>query len=151
MFIMGWLAQRYRDHLYPTFCGRALFYCLLYAVVSLVSARFALYPLIGQPSNVMPIINYLALCALVMSFAYTGETLADRLLHRNDISYGLYIYHMPAFNALLVAGWGGVPAAVAAAGTAIILAVGSWFLIEKPALSKREKPLYAHSETGAKG
>lgn len=146
MFLMGWLAQRYRDTLYPYIHGNALWYLLLYAAVSMVASQVRIYPLIGHPYNMVPVINYLALCGLIFSFAYTGESWADRLLHRNDISYGLYIYHMPVVNALLVLGWTGVAAAQVTVAVTVLLSLLSWFLVEKPALAKRSKPLYVHSE-----
>ena len=34
-------------------------------------------------------------------FAYTLPTVADKILHHNDISYGVYIYHMIVVNAFV--------------------------------------------------
>jgi peptidoglycan/LPS O-acetylase OafA/YrhL len=67
-------------------------------------------------------------------------------LRRNDLSYGLYLYHAPVINLLLytqaVTGLLGVLATLTAA---LVLAAGSWWLIERPALALRRHPAYSHS------
>lgn len=50
-----------------------------------------------------------------------------------DISYGLYIYHMPVINRLLA--WGATDAIVIAIATSFALATASWLLVERVALS----------------
>ena len=77
--------------------------------------------------------------------AFSAPTLSDRLLRRNDVSYGVYIYHGPVINLLLATGLGAValrfPLAIA---LTIALAYGSWRLVEKPALGLKRHPLYQH-------
>ena len=56
------------------------------------------------------------------------------MLRRNDISYGVYIFHMPIVNLLIyleIKGFAGFW--VAFIGT-VVFATLSWFLVEKPAL-----------------
>ena len=80
-------------------------------------------------------LSYLLLAALVFRLAFTRPPLSDRLLHRNDVSYGIYIYHMPVINLLVHHGFVGSSWAVVAASLAtLLLAVASWFCIERPAL-----------------
>jgi peptidoglycan/LPS O-acetylase OafA/YrhL len=90
----------------------------------------------------------LLLGATVLSAGFTNPKLASRVLHRNDISYGMYIYHMPIFNFLLMVtagvGWG-----VAGIGTAATLAVAilSWRLIERPALGLKRRTLLSRDSS----
>jgi peptidoglycan/LPS O-acetylase OafA/YrhL len=62
--------------------------------------------------------------------------LSRRLLAGNDISYGLYLYHMPLLNAYIAAGavrsFGGGTLVFA---VSVCVAVLSWRLVEKPALA----------------
>jgi peptidoglycan/LPS O-acetylase OafA/YrhL len=72
------------------------------------------------------------------SCAFTARHLTDKWLKGADFSYGIYIYHMPLVGIVLEAGlpltyttfWGVI------VGT-ILLAVASWFLVEKAALSRK--------------
>lgn len=143
MFCCGILAQRHLNHFIGHIEGRFPRYLAMYIVVSLLAHFFPLYPLLQGNSNSMGILNYAALCALILSAAYTKPTLADNLLQRNDISYGIYIFHMPVINVLVaqsVNGWNGL------IGTLVIttcLAGLSWTLIERPALGLRRWALYS--------
>ncbi len=56
-------------------------------------------------------------------------------IQHNDLSYGLYLVHMPVINVLLYLGWApkGWDIALVALAS-LLLAVVSWFCIERPAL-----------------
>lgn len=85
--------------------------------------------------NGIGVLPYLALCALVLKLVYTRPSLAGFLLRRNDISYGVYIYHMPVINLLMYVGLTGTETSMALALTAtLLLATLSWFAVERPAL-----------------
>lgn len=91
------------------------------------------------------LLTKLLLAGVVLSFVFSFAGLSHRLLGDNDISYGVYIYHMVVINVLVELG---VVGGLLPLATAILLtlAVGylSWRFIEKPALSlKKSKPLRA--------
>jgi peptidoglycan/LPS O-acetylase OafA/YrhL len=68
---------------------------------------------------------------------------SPEFIHRNDISYGLYIYAFPIQQLLAVYGLhrlGLVPYTVAATVITIGLALASWFLVEQPVMSRVRKP-----------
>ena len=47
----------------------------------------------------------------------------------------LYLYHMPVLNLLIFLGWFSAQASLAALfAVTATLAIGSWFIVEKPAL-----------------
>jgi peptidoglycan/LPS O-acetylase OafA/YrhL len=80
-------------------------------------------------------LSFLLLAALVFRLAYTQPGLSDRLLHRNDISYGVYIYHMPVINLLLFHGLHHSAGSVVLASAATLAAAWlSWRYVERPAL-----------------
>jgi peptidoglycan/LPS O-acetylase OafA/YrhL len=66
--------------------------------------------------------------------AYTMPGLS-RALHGNDISYGVYIYHMPVINLLLYHGVTGTNGLLITAALVGVLGFLSWKLVEKPALA----------------
>ena len=81
--------------------------------------------------------------AVVLSAAFTAPDLSQILLRGNDFSYGIYLYHMPVVNAYLA--WSAAVApdwrgAVSAFLVTIVLAILSWFLVEKPALAYKSRP-----------
>ena len=87
-------------------------------------------------------VSFLAIALLVIKGAYSNPSLADRLLRRNDISYGVYIYHMLAVNAAVSLGLVRAPAALAGALTiTYALAIASWKLVERPALAFKRRTL----------
>ncbi len=142
MFCCGILGQRHLPRILHLVQGRFLMILAIYALVSLAAHYFPAYPLLQGNSNSMGIVNYFALCALILSAAYTRPTLADHLLRRNDISYGVYIFHIPVINVFFHNGFSGWPALVAAILITICLAGLSWTLIERPALGLRRWALY---------
>lgn len=112
----------------------------LWAVGGLVAVVSAVTWQVGLPvgTNYINPVMFAALGALIIKVAYTEPTLAGRLLRGNDLSYGVYIYHMPVFNLLLWLGLGGsLIYGLAGLGIVALLAAASWFLVERPALRLR--------------
>ena len=75
------------------------------------------------------------LAMVVISAAYTRPRLSHDLLRGNDISYGVYIYHLLVINSLLLLdiplnGWIFIPVLT----LTVLLAWLSWVFIEKKAL-----------------
>ncbi|TAN80465.1 MAG: acyltransferase, partial [Magnetospirillum sp.] len=80
------------------------------------------------------VVAALMLCGCVLSFAYSYRHLSE-CLRGNDLSYGIYLYHMPLIFTLRFAGVMGIGILWLVVGcTTIVLAAASWFLIEKPML-----------------
>ena len=106
---------------------------LLGAFVLVSAAGWALgWHVMGNDINPL---SYVALTMLIFKLAVTNATLSNRLLRRNDVSYGVYIYHMPVVNVmvqykLMFRVWH----IVAALAITFMLAIASWKIVEKPAL-----------------
>lgn len=82
----------------------------------------------------VPILN-LTVVALAIAFAFSWKTMSEGLLGKNDISYGVYIYHMLVINLLVELGYSQGPFALVVTLIATtFLAMLSWFLIESPCL-----------------
>jgi peptidoglycan/LPS O-acetylase OafA/YrhL len=85
--------------------------------------------------NSINFISFILLGWLIFKAAYTLPNLSESLLHKNDISYGIYIYHMPIVNFMIYKQMSGsylylVIAMIMTTAIALL----SWRLIEKPAL-----------------
>lgn len=128
LFLLGIWMRRRALHESPLLKGKALIWLIVYA--SLVSAPV--------PDVFRLPLSRLVLGLLTISSAYTLPGLADNILQRQDLSYGVYIYHMVAVNAIvelqqtrtLSDFW------MVAAAT-YSLAAMSWWLVEKPYLRKK--------------
>lgn len=142
MFCCGMLAQREMPRIYPLVAGRAPLFVGIYFLVAFLAYKLPWYPVLAGSSNSMGIVNYAAMCAVLLAVAYSGREMAERLLRRNDISYGVYIFHMPVINVFVhtgIKGWTGFLPAVA---LTVVLAILSWLAIEKPSLGLRQWALY---------
>lgn len=142
MFLFGLLFQRNAELLHRVAHGRFLPFLAVYCFACWCAKSWLGW---GFGNSLQPVL-FLMLCFLIFSAAYSNDTLSDRLLKRNDISYGIYIYHMPVINFLLAVGLGasGVRLLIAL-GTTVALAALSWVLIERPALALKKHPLYQHA------
>lgn len=130
MFLLGVLAQRHFATLHQLLAGKGLY--LLGAYVFLM---FAISPFGVVHGNALGPFSYVVLALVVFSCAYSLPMLSRKLLRGNDISYGVYIYHMPVVNVLLELGFRGRPVdVVTATALTVLLACFSWFVVERPAL-----------------
>lgn len=92
-------------------------------------------------------LQFIPMALVVLKAAYSAPGLADRLLRRNDYSYGIYIFHIPILSVFYHAGWSGWPLAAVAVPLTIFIAVASWRYIERPALRLKRQTSYRHQKT----
>lgn len=150
LFLLGVLLHRHFARLRRLLEGRALAWTAAYVAVML-----AIDALLGPARKSHPaaaLVQGLLLAGWTLSVAFTRRGLSERLLGGNDLSYGLYIYHMLVVNTFIHhgavgRGWH------AAAALAISLAVAglSWRLVEAPALRLKERRAGGAAAAGATG
>jgi peptidoglycan/LPS O-acetylase OafA/YrhL len=131
MFLLGALVYKHQHII--TFIVKTPFLLVLLAFVS----AFILTGNLGWGNNINPI-GYLTLTALIVKCAFTFPRVSDSILNRNDLSYGIYIMHMPIVNYMLNANFIGVRAVVYTLLLTVAFAVFSWFLIERPSLRMKK-------------
>lgn len=138
MFLLGaWLSIR-EDIIQLITRLRLIHIILLFVVVDLVCFKLGL--VIG--GNEINLISFLCLILLIIKVAYTKPFLSRLLLKNNDISYGVYIYHMPVVNVMIYFGLLGKFYFVLYVMIIVfILAALSWFLVEKPILSLKKRTI----------
>jgi peptidoglycan/LPS O-acetylase OafA/YrhL len=116
-----------------------------WAAVWLVALLLAASLLIGDyhanASNAIHPLSFALVAALVLKAGFPRH-LPDgpvfRFVRDNDLSYGMYLVHMPLINLLLYCGMtrAGLDLAIVFVASAL-WALLSWFLIERPALSRK--------------
>lgn len=136
MFLVGVLAQRnfarlaqsLRSWLLPILLPTYLGYALL-----LHRHGF------GMDNSVSPLV-FFPLAAVVLVGAFSAPALARKLLRGQDISYGIYIYHVVVMNMFLFYHRQGrlIYTVLVLAITAAV-ALASWFLVERPCLRKKHR------------
>jgi peptidoglycan/LPS O-acetylase OafA/YrhL len=142
MFLVGVLAQRNFSAVHSRLGGRLWVALPVYVALA--------WPLSGYfgwslGNNLSPLFFFMLAC-VAFAAAFSVPRLSDLLLRRNDISYGVYLYHMPVVNFLIALGFGSPWAGflLAMLGT-VLLALLSWVAIEKPAMRMKQHAMYAHS------
>lgn len=141
MFATGILIHAFRHRLHRLLAGRFLPMLTIF-----VAATFVIQSL---PLNVLGVylnpLSTVLLGLLVYSAAHTLPELSRALLRGNDVSYGLYIYHMLVINVMIELGIAGsVPQMLLGLAVSLALAFVSWVAVEKPALMlKRSRPAAA--------
>ena len=137
-FLVGVLLRYAYTARPEVFSGQAWKFASVYFVWVIIEKAFGIQ---GATGNVLNIVSIVLLSALVISVAFTNNRLSSRVLGSTDISYGLYIYHMPFVNLFLALGLAGAAGVIAALAVSIILATVSWFLVERPALALKHYTL----------
>ncbi len=138
MFLCGAFAQRMSAWLVPICVDNARVIFALYVAAMLLDFHFWGLPLGNDiPPYLVPLMG-----VTVLSAAYARPKLGHRLLGGNDLSYGLYIYHMPIVNLLINIGCIGSLAWVSLSLVAsTVCAAGSWLLVERPFLRRKRAAL----------
>jgi peptidoglycan/LPS O-acetylase OafA/YrhL len=136
LFLFGTLAHRFWARLAPFVEGKFLLWLAAY-LFAFVILNVWLGPVVkGVWFEAGRYFFYHGLLAiLVLSAAYSGRALSNRLLRRNDVSYGIYLYHAFIFALFIQFGRTGLLAFFAGLGAALGLAAFSWFFIERKALA----------------
>lgn len=140
IFLLGAAVYLNWDRLRFLFEERFFAWLSAYLALAMISTFGFGGPLVDFTRvKVLVVIKTIALAGTALAFAYSHRGLASFLRGR-DISYGLYLYHMPIIFVLWGVGfrqsvwlW---PVVVA---SAVIAATLSWSLVEKPALALKRR------------
>ncbi len=136
LFLLGVLGQRNFDSIKAFFEGKFVYWFGLHLVLIGI-AQFL--DLKSGYNKTFPLLNF-TLSAAALSGAFTYRSLSDRILRGNDISYGVYIYHMVVINAFISLKMiGRLDYFIFASLLSIGLACISWRMVEKPCLMLKKK------------
>lgn len=138
MFLVGVLFQKNFERISRILYGRFFLILIIYiSFAYLVKIYFG-----WNFGNGINPLSYLFLAILVFSFAYSFPTLGNSILKKNDISYGVYIYHIPIVNVLIYYGYVSKMSFVLLVLCLTVMAAAiSWVLIEKPAIKLKKHPM----------
>ncbi len=133
-FLAGSIMYMFWEKIRNLIEGKALYWLFIFIAFCLFTGKSPSY----YPHNIQ-IISNLLLSILTISLAFTLPKLG-KLLKGNDISYGMYIYHMLVINSLVAIGYvGNIKYLFLAIVLTTIFSCLSWFLVERKALSLKKR------------
>lgn len=134
MFMLGCVVAHYSE--FRASVGRWL--RLRWLVPAYVLSMMTIGAYEDNANNAINPISFALLAGCILRLASIPLPLPEamaRFIARQDFSYGLYLYHMPVLNLLIFLGWLSARSSLAALfAVTATLAIGSWFVVEKPAL-----------------
>jgi peptidoglycan/LPS O-acetylase OafA/YrhL len=144
MFLVGVFFQKNFELFYKYLAGKGIIIFLVYLIYSYI--LYSQYNI--KLSNGIGPWLFFPLACMVFSLAYTSVSISHKLLKHQDISYGLYIYHMPVVNTFIYLSgdwrfsneWTTILTIMVLTAS---LAIFSWFTIEKPALRLKKKAFFS--------
>jgi len=136
IFLAGAAAALYWRSISRFFDGRVLWWLLAYAAICeadwLIKGTMMFQ---YRAPDALTVPRALILAGVVVSLAHSFPALS-RWLRGVDLSYGLYLFHLPLIYGLHFAGFGGsIWLVILSLVAALALAAFSWVVVEKPALS----------------
>lgn len=138
MFLLGSLAAAWKGT--PNLLKRVGYLPLLggYVLSMLLIGDYQV-----NASNAINPVSFVILAMLLLKFSTATSPLPSRLtefVRNNDLSYGLYLYHMPIINFLLVMTFASAAGnALLTVGASLLAACLSWYLVERPSLRRKRK------------
>lgn len=135
MFLCGALVQR-NFELLARYLGRR---ALLVVLPLYLAYALTMQALGSRMDNAFSPLLFFPLIITIFTAAYTAPQVS-KLLRGHDISYGIYIYHIPVMNMFLYYGLQGPQYTVATLLLSLACALLSWFLIERPSLKRKRRP-----------
>tara|TARA_B110000037_G_C17067752_1_gene484513 strand:- start:402 stop:1442 length:1041 start_codon:yes stop_codon:yes gene_type:complete len=135
MFILGALTYKFQRIM--IYISKVPFILLLIVYIFIIYFTTQGF----ETGNTINFIAYLSLISVVIKLAISKPNLSDNLIKRNDISYGIYIYHMPVVNFVMYYGYKGGNALVLTLASTIFIAILSWFIVERPFLRIKKNQL----------
>lgn len=133
-FLIGAIIYLYWNEIKRFIEGKAVIWFVIFIAFCLAASTHPSY----YPKNIQMVSNLL-LAILTISLAYTLPS-TGRILKGNDISYGMYIYHMLVINSLVALGYTGETKYLfSAIALTTVLSLISWLFVEKRALALKAK------------
>jgi len=139
-FLVGILIFRNFENLKKYVENKFWYWLAAYSLYCIVVGEMAGLYVSAYWPDIYGLIATFLMAMLVISAAYTKPRLSHKILQGNDISYGVYIYHLLIINSLLlmnfkINGWIFIPVLT----LTILLAWLSWVFIEKRALQYKRR------------
>ena len=144
MFMLGALISKFKK--YIAIINRL---SLIFLIASYILIYFISKNWVGAWGNLINPLGFLILSSLILKVAFLRPYLSDLMLKRNDISYGVYIFHMPIINLFVYKNYYGFYPLFFSLLFTVCIAIFSWFFVESYflKLKRNQQPInsFIHS------
>ncbi len=138
MFLIGVFIQRNFNFFYKYLANKFVFMLCLYIILYTFCDK---YFSISKGNRLDPTLYFL-LCCAIFSFAFSFRALSAKVLKSYDISYGVYLYHMPVANLFIYLGLTGKTVYFfVALCISLLMGTISFVYIERPMMKLKGNPL----------
>ena len=138
VFIIGMGFYRYFDYLKQYIEDKFIWWFILYLLLIYTSSLLETDELI-----LFFIFKWLIFSFMIFSLAFSFRGLSDRILHKNDYTYGIYIYHMIVINIFVELNLKGeVSYLFYLIAISTLLGILSWHFVEKPMLRLKNHSIF---------
>ena len=139
-FCSGILIHLNFDFLRKYLVGKAWIWIPLFIIFTIIFRNwFHLFENVYE-TNFAGILGEIILSLATISAAYSAPWLSARILNGNDLSYGIYIYHMPIFNYFYHQHPSiDIPTFIVICLSIIMVSLLSWRVVEKNVLKLKSK------------
>ena len=145
-FAFGVLIYKSWGKLRPYLEDKVVIWLCIYGIYCITFSYFLDLYVPSYWPNFLGLISHVLLALLTISAAFSYKGLSTNLLRGNDISYGVYIYHMLVINTFLTLDLhGNVFILLYSVLASCILGFLSWRIIERPALELKRALAKAYS------
>lgn len=141
-FFLGIFSYLLWDKIKWLFEGKFLIWITAYFLYTYIFSYLLKWYEVSYYPNIIGLIGGLILWCSMLSFAFSNTYLSKKILKENDISYGVYIYHMLVINVMCSFNFLEISPSLRVALVfiiTIILAFLSWKIIEYPFLQMKKK------------
>jgi peptidoglycan/LPS O-acetylase OafA/YrhL len=139
MFLIGVFFQKNFNTFHKYFVNKAIYLLPLYIIITYISKHILGF----TTGNTINPINFILLSILIFSVSYSFQKLSDNLLNKNDISYGVYIYHMLFVNLFVFYEYtNNVSFVFMVISLTILSGILSWIVVEKPILKSKKESIH---------
>ena len=139
MFALGIILQKNLESIRSLIKDRAHYWLISYLTICLSLEQLNFEIAYGNDIN---LIMFIFLSLVVISIAYSKVHISEKILGRNDLSYGVYIFHMPIANLMIEMNDKlSMNTFYFSLLLTYLFAFISWKLIEKPAMKMKKKSI----------
>jgi peptidoglycan/LPS O-acetylase OafA/YrhL len=140
-FLFGILFYLFWDKIQKIIQNKFLIWFSVYVIFTIIcNGIFKLDTFSYWVNTPFKLINDIILCFTVFSFSFSYTLMSDKLLKGNDISYGIYIYHMLVINIFVeLKFFSNSSYLFLMFVIVVLLSIFSWVFIEQPCLKLKHK------------
>lgn len=139
IFIIGMGFYKYNIYLKKYIENKFIYWLIVFTLMQIIANYYNI-----EKNILVMLVKWIIFSFFIFSFAFSYKTLSNKILHGNDYTYGVYIYHMLIINIFVHLKLYGEMRYIFYAGMLSLLAgVLSWHIIEKPFLKLKKNSMFS--------